>query len=72
MAKDPIPFSLRALKASSMFFDVDYGMEEVMKKSFINEAEADCVTILIKRLVFLAPELSIGVIAPYKGQVKLI
>ena len=43
-----------------------------MKKSFINEAEAKCVSILIQRLLYLAPELSIGVIAPYKGQVKLI
>lgn len=72
MKKYPVPFSLMALKSSSMFFDVAYGKEEVMKKSFINEEEAKCVSILIKRLVTLAPDLSIGVIAPYKGQVKLI
>lgn len=36
MAKYPVPFSLQALKSSSMFFDVAYGKEEVMKKSFIN------------------------------------
>lgn len=36
MIKYPVPFSLRALHSSSMFFDVAYGNEDVMKKSFIN------------------------------------
>lgn len=36
MTKYPVPFSLQALKSSSMFFDVGYGKEELIKKSFIN------------------------------------
>jgi superfamily I DNA and/or RNA helicase len=52
-----------------MFFDIAYGFEEKLKKSYSNEEEKNCIMALLKRLL-KDKNLTIGVIAPYKSQVK--
>ena len=64
-----LPSFLANVQSPSIFFDVTYGNEEKLKKSFSNEAEKNCIVSLLKRLL-VDKNLSIGVIAPYKSQVK--
>jgi len=60
------------MRSPSWFISVDFGKEEMFKKSQQNAAEAKGVLFLIDKLFMRDKMLSIGVIAPYQSQIKLI
>ena len=60
------------MRSASWFISVDFGKEEMFKKSQQNVAEAKAVLFLIDKLFKRDKGLSIGVIAPYTSQIKLI
>lgn len=66
-----MPLSLR-MSAPSWFIDVPYGAEEVIKRSYQNMGEAKVVMFLISRLLRAGEGLSIGVISPYKSQIRCL
>lgn len=67
--KHYLPSFLSDIQTPSMFFDIAYGFEEKLKKSYSNEEEKNCIMTLLKRLL-KDKNLTIGVITPYKSQVK--
>jgi senataxin len=66
------PPSLEHMTSPSWFFDIKYGREERLKKSYQNEAEAILVVYLAERMLAMGRDLTIGIIAPYKSQIKNI
>lgn len=67
-----VPESLSTFWHKYMFCDVTYGVEEACHRDFINKAEVECVMTMIKKLTYRDENLTIGVIAAYKEQAKLI
>ena len=64
--------SLSKFNHNVKFCDVTYGVEESCDRDFINRAEVECIRTMIERLIKRDDFLTIGVIATYKEQVKLI
>lgn len=58
--------------SASWFIDISHGRDETIKKSQHNMSEAKAVMFLIDKLMMNDKNISIGVIAPYKGQIKLL
>ena len=67
-----IPRSLSKMKYPSWFIDISYGVEECNKKSQQNVEEAKAIYYLIRQLTTVDRALTIGVIAPYKSQIKYL
>lgn len=72
MRTSAVPESLSTFWHNFKFCDVTYGVEEACHRDFINRAEVECVMTMIKALTNRDENLTIGVIAAYKEQAKLI